>query len=481
MRQINRRIAIVLGLLLVALALPALASAADPTIIDTSPDDGTEITTRSQTFDATVNDSDFSSGDSVEVRFIIDGTVENTQTITSESTVSYTHDFTYGGDIDWYVEAEDSDGNVTRSPTKNIFVPADLRIENESDPGTLITNETEVSFYGNGQIYTKTTTDGTLNLTGLPPRDYVLDSVVVDGSYIERSNYILDPYRNKTLYHLRNNLTTIESRFNIRDQTGIFSSASVIELQRGINESGLIEYETVAADRFGSEGFTATLEADQRYRVRIISENMENIQVIGPYRSDVNETVTIQPGNPVVNVGDFEQGWNASIEAGPTNSFTAQYNITYIDPKVKTEKVTIWLTSEGFDGSTSKTSNVTFYDVGTVYTELFLFAESQDDIVVANFVVERNGERYKFTRTLYRQDYRGVPVDLDNGVIQIMGGLMMLLTAGLFSQRNHETGAVVVVAIAGVLWYVSLDGGLASQVALLSAGLIALLFKLAKR
>lgn len=478
----RRRVAIVGALLLAALAFPAVASAATPTVIAEAPEDGKEITTRTETFEVQVNDSGFDNGETVDFSIVIGNVVEYQEDITSNQTITYTHDFNTGfesgGEIEWYAFADDG-SNTTASPDRTIFVPADLRIENESDPGTLITNTTEVTFYGNGQVYTRSTSDGTLSLAGLPARDYVINSVVVDGSYISRSNYILDPYSDKTIYHLPANATTIESRFTIRDQTGIFSSSSVVQIQRAINSSGSVEYETVSADRFGSEGFTAVLESNQRYRVRIISEDLENFQVVGPYRSDVSEAVTVEPGDPVVNVGEFEQGWNASIEQDIAGASLTTYTVTYADPEIRTDEITIWL-SYTIDGSQQKTGNRTYYDVETISDNFITLNDTSETTVFANFVVERGNESYRFTRAVYRQDTSGVPVNIDNGVIQIVSGLVLLLTAGLFSQTNHEIGAVVVVALAGVLWAVSLDGGMATAAVLVSAGLIAILFKLAK-
>lgn len=480
MKKVSRRLLIMAVLVAALLAVPAIASADGTVITDSNPDDDEKITNRTQTFSATVEDPNFDDGENITVSLLIDGTIENQTTISSNQTVNLTHTFSHGGERDWQIGAYDSSFEGDYTNVKNIFVPADLRIENESDPGTIITNTTEVTFYGNGQIYTRTTSNGMLNLTDLPARDYVIESVVVDGSYIDRSNYILDPYSNKTIYHLPTNATTIESRFVIQDQTGIFSSSAVIQIQRGINYSGFIEYETVSADRFGSEGFTTIIESDQRYRVRIISEDLENFQIIGPYRSDVGETVTVQPGNPEVNVGEFVKGWNASVYMENTTSNSVTYNLTYVDPSVETDKLTVWLTSEPYDGGSARSANKTFYNIGSVVTSYTFPADYQDDTIVAHFAVERNGSSYQFTRTLYQPDYRGVPVDLDNGIIQMIFGLALLLTAGLFSQSNHEIGAVVVTALGGILWYVSLDGGIATIAVLVSAGLIALLFKLGR-
>lgn len=486
-----KRIAVLAAIAVTLLVVPGLASAGDPVLTNPSPDDDESITNRSATFSVGVNDSEFvpnTTNNYVDVRYYIGSSPLNqsdmqyTERLYANGTSTYTHNFTHGGVFDWYIEAEDTDGNVTRTPTRQIYVPATLRIENETSPGSLITNTTQITFYGDGQVYERSTSSGTLNLTGLPDTDYIVESSPDGTDYLDRSNYIFDPYRNKTLYHLRPNVTSIESRFLLRDQTGVFGTSTVVQIQRPITTSGMTVYETVSADRFGTEGFTTILEADQRYRVRLVSEDQTDIQVVGPYRSSLGEEVTVEPGDPSIQVGEFSEGFEASLtNITSVNDSTATFRVDYVDPTVSTDKLTIWLTSNERDGSSVKSPNSTYYNVGTVSETFNLFYRWTTGDVIAHFVIERNGETRKFTRAIYQPNYRGAPSSIDQGVLQIFGGLMLILTAGLFSQTNHEIGAVVLVGLAGVLWSLSLLGGMATGAGLMAAAFIAVLYKLGVR
>ena len=479
MRSIARRVVVVALLGVAILSVAGLAAAAEPTITNPQPEDGEKFTTRTVVFNATVDDSDFSSGETVDVFFYIDNNLEYQETISSKTNVSYTHTFSSGGDHGYYILAEDTNGRVAGTSTRTISIPGTLRIENATNPNTLITNTTEVEFYGENEVYTKNTSDGTLNLTGLPEQDYVLESDVDGTKYYDGTQYILNPFDNATVYHLNTNTSTVQSRFTIRDQTGVFKSGTVVQVQRYIETSGRLLYTTVTADRVGNEGFTTRLEAGQRYRIRIIDEERENFQVVGPYRADVSETVTLEPGDPSVNVGNFSDGWQASVEQIDVTSSGTKYEITYVDSETATDSLEYYLQVNYYDGSSTRTPSRFAVNLGSLTNTITLSNDTQKANVILKLKITRYSETFDATRQVARQRTNAVPVNLNDGLLQILSGLLLLLTAGLFSQDNHRTGAVVIVALAGVLWVLSLLGGMVTGSVLITAALIAILYKLA--
>jgi hypothetical protein len=250
---------------------------------------------------ADVSDPDIGNGDDVTVTFNLDSSQIDQQTISSNQTVSTSmpNSGQTGGSHDITVDVEDSFG-ATDSATSSYRVPDVLYIRNETNHSELIDSpvDSTVRFFGTDQVFTRQTSDGTVNMTNLPVNQDFIVEVQPSGNFTDRTVQIQSIYEQQSVYLLNTTAyTTIESRFQLNDPTGQFDSTTVIFIQKPVNISGNVSYQTIHADEFGVEGVTATLQAEQRYRVKVKSAEGVS-QIIGPYRSDVAETVEVRPENP---------------------------------------------------------------------------------------------------------------------------------------------------------------------------------------
>jgi hypothetical protein len=95
-------------------------------ITNVQPADGTITEYETNTFSADVSDPDFENegggGDTVDVRFYVDGTLRHEESITSSQTVDADLGPLADGDHDWYIETEDKYGYTETTSTRTITV-----------------------------------------------------------------------------------------------------------------------------------------------------------------------------------------------------------------------------------------------------------------------------------------------------------------------------------------------------------------------
>jgi len=117
-----------------------------PELSNFEPADQTTIRWANETLKVDVNDSDFPSGDEVEVNFTLDGSVVSSQNITSNQTVSYSATGLAEGQHSWNVTAVDSFANTVDSSTRTFTVEHYKPIaENLTPEGGQTTTPSEVS------------------------------------------------------------------------------------------------------------------------------------------------------------------------------------------------------------------------------------------------------------------------------------------------------------------------------------------------
>jgi len=293
-------------------------SSSTPTASNLSPD-GTSAETDPQNIQlsADVSDADFGrTSDEVVVEFYVDGSVVDTQTITSNQTVTTTISETTAGTNDWIVSLSDEFGN-TNSIQSELLIANELKIYNESAPNTLVQNvDVSIEFYyrdgqGSGEIVTRSTTDGTINMSGLSATQPFVVVAQADG-YVPRRIFVTTLTQTQSVYLLPENATKVQNQFEIQDLTGLFPEEdTVLQIQRNLDG----EWRTVHGDFFGANGqFPGQLEYNTRHRLVIVNTETNQSRILGTYTplTDSQEAISISPTGNIT-----QQALNASFSVEP--------------------------------------------------------------------------------------------------------------------------------------------------------------------
>jgi hypothetical protein len=429
---------------------------------------------------ATISD-DSLPAESVNVSVSIDGSEIGTTTATSDGEtidVPITQTLT-GGDHTVTVNATDSSG-ATASETETFSVPSTLEIRNESAPSELVNGTgvtVEVTFFGDDQTYQRTTTDGTVNLTGLPVGGQPFIIQVEADGYVQRRAVIEDIYQQNTVYLLPDSVTRVQTRFVLEDNTGQFDSSTTrLYISKAINDSGTIEYKTVAADTFGPGGFTTELEKDQRYQLRVVNEDGDS-RALGAYQATLNETVTLTVGElsfPVSAEDTYrvDGGANTNSNDVPQSVF-----FEYGDPDSLTDSLDLTI-HERYNASNQLYTEDIAPVSGNISRTVMLTGDQQNTTWVADYEIERGGETVTGTLPLTGQRF-GAGLPLESGLLAIFSTGLLLLLGGLFSRANAAVGALIIPLAAGALWVIDLVPPEVSGASIVLAFAVAALYRIA--
>lgn len=366
-----------------------------PTLNDSSASPTGGLSVSSQTLSIEVTDPDFPN-DNVTVEFFKDGNSIGTTTLTSNGTATMPTTFSLGGSHTWHAVATDEYGTTDTSSTFTVQTPNELRILNESAPTTLVDNATvELRFYvdeGSGapQVYTRNTSDGTVNMTGLPVDKPFVVVAEADG-YFSRRIFVPSLFETQKVFLLPENETAVQVTFAIEDYTGEFPPATtVLQVQRALNGS----YKTVLGDFFGATGeFPATVAFNQRHRLVLLNSETGETRSLGAFtpQSTSNQRVVVSPtgsidvlgipptitfpattrlpaqaGVPfnasIQNGSQDIQSWNLTLTANTTTVFTtsgsgsASIDTTLDLSAVNSPELTATMTYTLANGSTNSVS-----------------------------------------------------------------------------------------------------------------------------
>lgn len=437
----------------------AITSDANPILEDPQPDGN--VSSTPDELSVHISDEDFP-GDSVTADFRIDGATVDTVTTSSDGRVSTTNTSAIGtGANEWSVVATDENGNKDVI-NASVGVPGTLYIRNETSADNLIDNSVDVtvSFENGTTITERTTSDGTVDMSGLPTTDFIV-TATADG-YYSRTVYFQNIIGDDSVYLLDKSYNATETRFVLEDPTGQYPSDSIVIIKRAINQSGTYRYRTIYSDEFGTEGVTADLHQDKRYRLSIRNPSGD-VQQIGPYRADVSEEVVVRPGNPVISLDDYEDGWaaNASVEDG-------MLEYRYDDPDQLTQQLTVTIVEKNNESNRLRPPD-NYYDIGTVSGTYNLTEDETEKTWIVKFEVDRDGETYTVTEEVSERPNLTPP--LSDAWRLVIGIGILLISAGVFSVLNASVGGVVVAIEGGILWWTGFLGG-----ATTGAGVVIALF-----
>ncbi len=351
------------------------------------------------------------------------------------------------------LEVEDDQGQ-TDSESKSVFVGANdmftLYIRDQANPEELIngTNVTvSVTFYSGNETITRTTSDGSVDLTGLPADETLVATARADG-WQNRRILIRDITRQQSIYLFRDNTSAAEVTFLLEDKTGNFpSTSSQLIIQRSMNYSGTSgsEWQTVLGDYFAADqSFTATLETGQRYRL-IIRNDEGDQRVLGSYIAEESETTTLTIGTIVWDPGDDE---NVQFDARLRQD-EDQLRLEYND-SAQTDRLEITVYERGNESNVIY--ETTEHNIGE-YVETLPLTDNESDM---NLVVEVYGNRSgeDFNSTVQLGEVPEQPLPIDSRWLSLMGQVLIVATTGLVAGVLHRTGGIIVVSMAFVLsWF----------------------------
>lgn len=432
-----------------------IQSASGPTLSDPAPTG--DLSAAPSQLEVNVSDPDFP-GDSVNVEFFLDGNSVGTDTVTSSGTASTSISPPMAGEHTWYVEATDDAGATTTLDTQTFRVPDTLYIRNESAPNTLVDNvDVTITWYGESVVEERTSNDGTINMTGLPPEDFYV-SIEADG-YNDRTVYIDTLYQQREIFLLPENVTSVETRFVLNDVTGQFDESARLVVERALNVSGSNQYRRIAADQFGTEGVQTTLEQGVRYRLTVVAED-GTTQDLGPYRATTSETVTVVPGSPAVELDTGADGW-VSAATIDNDTIVARY----LDDLNRTDSVTLTVYERGNE-SNVLLAPTTYTSANDISTAISLTANQTDKEWVVSFEVTRDGETFTTTHIVANQRTSTGFNGLDGKWSSAIAIFILVLFAGAFSVVNRAAGAIMTGLMGGLLWWFGWLSGITSAAAI---------------
>lgn len=392
-------------------------------------------------------------------------------------TISTSNSFTVvGGANNYTVVMSDVDSADTARLETTVRSPSTLTIRNETNPDDVLDSGNitiNLRWFGDEAIYTNSTTSGTIDMTGLPVTDFITE-VSANESYYDRTVYINSIFEQRDVYLLNTSVDEVEARFSIEDYTGNFPQRTVIKIDKPINQSSQTSWKNIYGDREGVEGVTAILEKGERYRIRLRSPS-NHVQDMGPYRADVSEEITIQPGSAAVEIGEYVDGYayGANIE-------DRTLHLSYHDPENKTDSLKIWAHEKNNVSNQlhlGQLGNLTFSDLGQVDTTWALTTNESRKTWVVHWEIDREGQD-TFNQTLEVEKNPSLAFDMDAEWKQIAGIGALFLFGGMFSVLNTGAGAIMVALIGGLLWWTGWLVGATSAAAVTIYLFVAILYNI---
>lgn len=244
---------------------------------------------------------------------------------------------------------------------------SELKVFKETAPNELVSNVTlRVRIFGTEQVVERTTTNGRVDLTGLPS-DRRLIVTVAEGQDFSFRRIPIPSIEQQQEVYLANSTADPIARvdFQIDDQTaGEFPPGETRftvrkPIRKDFNNDGTntTKFQVIAGDRIGNaKEFSTLLKIDERYRLQV-SNNDGDLRELGAF------TVS-GPAAPVIEIGqialdsDTEKGYAASlerIERDANNDGTDEefVRVVYEDPDERTLQLRYEVLRVADDGTES--------------------------------------------------------------------------------------------------------------------------------
>lgn len=453
-----------------------LVEADSPTVTNPKPVD-TITDSSTVTLSAQVDHDDFDAGIAVDLVWQVNGTTVNTTTVTSAGTYSVDTTQFGPGENNWTVTATDPAGQ-SASASGSFGVPTEIEIRDELT-GNLVTTQTdiEVTFFGDEDtVITRTTTNGTVDMSTLPLDQSYTIQVNASG-YYERQSFARSVADQHVHYLLNESATAVETEFQLSDPTGEFSPRnSRIFIKKAIELNGTTEFRTIVGDRIGTGSFSTLLERDQRYLIEVEQIETGEIRELGPYVATSSKTVELEVDQ--IDYGftgsadDVGYQWNAEY----TNKTTPAIDFAF-DYDGRLERLDVVIYQRG--GNETVLFDETYLNFEGTIQERIPIPPSIENPDQATYIVEWNATNSPSLRGSATLGKQQLPLGLggvDDGILSMVGVFIILLVAGLFSAANLSIGAITTSLVAAGLWFIGILPGEVSGLAIAVALLIGVMY-----
>ena len=341
---------------------------------------------------------------------------------------------------------------------------------NETESGDPL--NVEVSFFGDdGAVERRNTTDGTIDMSGLPTDQRFAVTVDAGGNYTQRQAIIPSLLDQQTVWLLPDDpdIPTVEPRFTIEDPSNQFDSQqSEIVLKRPLETDNGTRFVAVAGDRVGLNGFDPILERDQRYRVIVRDPTSGAQRELGEFTPTATEPVTLTVQDVVFDSSSDVEGveWTArytSVDQGGDEIefiFRSKYDTQSVDYQiVERGNESNVLLDASATGNVTVTEPVPPSEEGTVWRVKWT-ASTQDSGTLS-------GSRVVSSSRL------PVGPALGDRWQTAIAMISLIVVAGLFGAANPGVGGIAVAGTGGVFfvlgWLPDSTGGLMVVLALFVA------------
>ncbi|WP_251342432.1 hypothetical protein [Haloplanus halophilus] len=425
-----------------------------PTLSGADPADGAETNSYDGDISINVSDPDFATrqGDSVTVTATdTDGNTIGSQTVSSNGTVAFDYAAIPGPNTVEWTAADGYDNQD--SFTHEFTTPSTLTLYNESAPSQVVDDagELRVRFFGESDtVVTKSTADGTLNLTGVPANErFVVTVSDENDDYYYRRIIIDSIYEQKEIYLLPRSADANEVEFRLNDFTGgEFDAPSTrLYVERAITKdfngdgSNTTQYQVVLGDTFGSSGgFPAVLATNERYRLRLVN-NDGDVRMLGSYTPtrDAIEQLSVRGLSFEPPEG---KGWTTNLNVSTEGRRSVTWK--YIDESDATSSLNVSIRSSNgtvvYQDSVQDPGNYAVYGVPL---------DNETEYVV-EWNATRGGDTIGQTRPVGGGDL-GIDIPLDSDWLGTLGMLSVVFTLSLAGVRKSAYVAMSAVVMAGLL------------------------------
>jgi len=339
-------------------------------------------------------------------------------------------------------------------------------IQNSSDPINV-----DVEFFAaDGAVVTRNTTDGTVDLAGLPADQRFSVTVDAGDDFVTRQIIIPSILEQDTAYLLpRANTSTVQPRFILQDPSKRFDEEdSEILIERPITDGNDTRFVAVAGDRVGLQGFNPILEEGQRYRIRVRDPASGRERQLGAFTPTVSERVTLEVTdvefNSVSEVSGLE--WTARYAEGE-NQDTIEFILRDTLP---TQSLEYEIYPRGEPNNTLVADTAT----GNVTVSEPVPPGQNDTVYIVAFNLTRgSGETVSAQRPVSSDSLPVGPEGLPQNWQTIIAMLVLVGVAGLFGAANPGVGGIATALTGGVFfvlgWLPDSTGGLMVGLALMIA------------
>lgn len=421
----------------------------------------------------------------LNLNWSINGQQVTTGTLTSAATATVDVNVSDGLALDglntWSLTVTDAAGDApSKSVSEQFEVPNKLEIRDELNPNKLVNNATvELTFFGSDEdIITRTSANGTIDMTGLPLSQSFSVSADAPG-YVGRTTFIPSILEQQRVFLLNSSQTnTVETQFELSDPTGQFTVDSArVEIQKALEINGTTEFRTVVGDRLGSPAFSTVLEQGARYGITVF-DGQGNQRELGPYEATSPQLVNLEIDDVQLGGSDFTDTQQYRVGADFVNDSVPSIQ-TVIEPlgAVKIDRFEYRIYPRG--NESNEIANETIINLQGTLSDRTPIPSSIDrpdlETFVFEFSVTANGTTTEGSELIGSSQSQVAFGGIPTTILHAVGMGMILLVGGLFSQANVGVGAIATSLVAGGLWFIGALPASVSGIAIALALLLGVL------